>query len=167
MDVVWERYPLLAAHQHARRWLQFTANLGRAANTIDAYGRAVEDHLRVCALLGADPLTLRPDVVAAWIGDLHQRPTPRSAQAGHPGSGGGLANATIQQRIVAVRLFYDYLVEDGLRERNPVRRGQSGRRGRRPERVWSRGCSGRPGSPTRQPGRACWRSLGPSRCATG
>lgn len=26
----------------------------------------------------------------------------------------GLANATIQQRLVAVRLFYDYLVEEGL-----------------------------------------------------
>jgi integrase/recombinase XerD len=47
-------------------------------------------------------------------------------------SGAGLANATVQQRIVAVRSFYEFLVEDGLRERNPVRRGQSGRRGKRP-----------------------------------
>jgi integrase len=33
--------------------------------------------------------------------------------------------------VVAARSFYEFLVEDGLRERNPVRRGQSGRRGRR------------------------------------
>src|SRR5205807_380747 len=46
----------------------------------------------------------------------------------------GLSNATIQQRIIAVRSFYEYLVEDGLRERNPVRRGESRRRGRPPKR---------------------------------
>jgi site-specific recombinase XerC len=28
-------------------------------------------------------------------------------------SGAGLANATVQQRIVAVRSFYEFLVEDG------------------------------------------------------
>jgi site-specific recombinase XerD len=35
----------------------------------------------------------------------------------------GLSTAAIQQRIIAVRSFYEYLVDDGLRERNPVRRG--------------------------------------------
>ncbi|WP_210435178.1 site-specific integrase [Saccharopolyspora sp. ASAGF58] len=39
-------------------------------------------------------------------------------------SGSGLANATIQQRLVPVRLFYDYLMEEGLRESNPVGRGR-------------------------------------------
>jgi len=39
-------------------------------------------------------------------------------------SGSGLANATIQQRLVPVRLFYDYLIEEGLRESNPVGRGR-------------------------------------------
>jgi integrase/recombinase XerD len=34
-----------------------------------------------------------------------------------------LANVTVQQRLVAVRLFYDYLIEEGLRETNPVGRG--------------------------------------------
>ena len=38
-------------------------------------------------------------------------------------SGAGLANATLQQRLVPVRLFYDFLVEEGLRESNPVGRG--------------------------------------------
>src|SRR5438128_2258657 len=31
---------------------------------------------------------------------------------------------TIQQRLTAVRLFYDYLTEEGLRETNPVGRGR-------------------------------------------
>jgi site-specific recombinase XerD len=132
--IIWGRFPLVAGHDHARRWVQFIANIGRAANTVDAYGRAVEDHLRFCAAVGADPLSLRPDVVAAWIGDLHERQNPRTGNLVHLDSGSGLANATIQQRVVAVRSFYEFLVEDGLRELNPVRRGQSGRRGRRPRR---------------------------------
>lgn len=39
-------------------------------------------------------------------------------------SGAGLANETLQQRLVPVRLFYDYLVEEGPRESNPVGRGR-------------------------------------------
>lgn len=132
--VRWQRFPLVASHDHARRWLQFIANIGRAGNTVEAYGRALEDHLRFCASIGADPLVLRADVIAAWIGDLHQRPNSRSANVLHLDSRVGLSTATIQQRIIAVRSFYDYLVEDGLRQRNPVRRGESGRRGMPPKR---------------------------------
>ena len=36
---------------------------------------------------------------------------------------GVFANATVRQRITVVRLFYDYLVEEGLRTTNPVGRG--------------------------------------------
>lgn len=39
-------------------------------------------------------------------------------------SGAGLANATMQQRIVVLRLFYDYLVEEEVRPDNPVGRGR-------------------------------------------
>jgi len=35
----------------------------------------------------------------------------------------GLANATIQQRLTAVRLFYDHLVFEAVRNQNPVGRG--------------------------------------------
>ena len=68
-EVRWAYFPLVAAYEHAHRWLQFTANLGRAGNTIEAYGRALEDLLHFCGSVGADPLTLRADVIAAWIGD--------------------------------------------------------------------------------------------------
>ncbi|MFE2487260.1 tyrosine-type recombinase/integrase [Streptomyces mirabilis] len=129
--IPWGKFPTLAEHQLARRWLQFMANIGRASNTIDAYGRAVENHLRFCAVEGTDPVLAGADTVAAWIGDMLDRPRQRSAKAPlNPET--GLVNATVQQRLVAVRSFYEYLVEDGLRERNPVRRGQSSRRGRRP-----------------------------------
>lgn len=125
ITVHWERYPLVGQHAEARRWLQFTANIGRARNTVEAYGRAVDNHLAFCLTFGAAPERARPDAVAAWIGDTHQRPNPNG--------GVGLANSTIQVRIVGVRSFYDFLVEEGVRERNPVRRGQSSRRGARPK----------------------------------
>jgi integrase len=38
--------------------------------------------------------------------------------------GSGLANPTILQRLVPVRLFYDFLTEEGLRQSNPVGRGR-------------------------------------------
>ncbi|HEY9327340.1 MAG TPA: site-specific integrase [Streptomyces sp.] len=134
VDVPWGKFPTLAEDQEARRWLQFTANIGRAPNTIDAYGRAVEDHLRFCAAEGTEPLYAKADTVAAWIGEMLERAPSKPRGKGAARAGAGLANATIQQRIVAVRSFYEFLVEDGLRERNPVRRGQTGRSGRRPKR---------------------------------
>ncbi|MFI6585562.1 hypothetical protein [Embleya sp. NPDC050493] len=39
-------------------------------------------------------------------------------------SGAGLPNATLQQHLVPVRLFYDHLVEEGVRASNPVGRGR-------------------------------------------
>ena len=36
----------------------------------------------------------------------------------------GMANATIRLRLTAVRLFYDHLIEEGLRGDNPVGRGR-------------------------------------------
>jgi len=133
-EVRWRRFPLVAAHKHAHRWLQFPTHLGRAQNTVEAYGRALEDHLRFCGSVGVDPLQLRADVIAAWIGDLHERTNSRAANVLHLDSRVGLSNATIQQRIIAARSFYEYLVEHGLRERNPVRRGEPGCQGRPPKR---------------------------------
>ncbi|AQA07241.1 hypothetical protein BVC93_32545 (plasmid) [Mycobacterium sp. MS1601] len=126
-EVAWERFADVGAHEQGRRWLQFTANIGRAPNTIDAYGRALQDYFTYCVAAGADPVTARGDVVAAWIGDMRTR-------ARDDGGACGLSDATVQQRVVAVRGFYDFLVEDQLRERNPVRRGQAGRRGKQPRR---------------------------------
>jgi integrase len=38
--------------------------------------------------------------------------------------GVGLSNATLQQRLTALRLFYDYLMEEGIRDDQPVGRGR-------------------------------------------
>jgi integrase len=58
------------------------------------------------------------------VRELTERPSHRGANVVSLDSGSGLANATIQQRLVPVRLFYDFLMEEGVRESNPVGRGR-------------------------------------------
>jgi hypothetical protein len=60
--------------------------------------------------------------------ELAERPSRRGANVVSIDSGLGLANTTRQQRMVPVRLFYDFLVEEGVRESNPVGRGRVGER---------------------------------------
>src|SRR2546421_756119 len=55
---------------------------------------------------------------------MTSRPSRRGSNVVSIDSGAGLANATLQQRLVPVRLFYDFLVEEGVRESNPVGRGR-------------------------------------------
>src|SRR5207302_8941882 len=66
-------------------------------------------------------LAKRPDV-ARYVHDLKERPGHRGRNVVSFESGVGLANATLQQRLVAVRLFYDYLMEEGRCDTNPVGR---------------------------------------------
>lgn len=120
--IIWDKFPLVAGHEHARRWLQFTANIGRAPNTVMAYGRAVEDHLRFCVLAGADPLTLRADVVAAWIGDLHERPNRMGAH----GAGGRPGRSPGREPAAAVRRRPGH-VPGGRRSRSPHMPGPTGK----------------------------------------
>ena len=66
--------------------------------------------------------------------DLRERPGRHGANVIALDSGAGLANATLQLRVTVVRLFYDFLVEERVRDRNPVARGYrsaDGRAGRR------------------------------------
>jgi len=49
-------------------------------------------------------------------GELRTRPGRHGGNVLVPDSGTGLANATLQQRLsVPARLFYDFLVEEGVR----------------------------------------------------
>ena len=125
MTVVhWERYPHVAALPAACTWLTIQSHLGLAQATIDAYGRALHDYFTFCHAQGIAPGAATRAHLAAYVSDLTQRPHRQGPTVVHLTSGTGLANATIQQRLVAVRLFYDYLVEEGQREVNPVGRGR-------------------------------------------
>lgn len=120
----WERFPLINQSSSARSWLQFQFNLGLAPNTIEAYGRSLEDYLSFCSRHSIDLETAKKDQIAAYVHDLTSRPHSRGANVRYLHSGTGLANATLQQRITALRLFYDHLIEDGVRADNPVGRGR-------------------------------------------
>lgn len=123
-EVRWERYPKVAQERHARSWLAMLANLGRAGNTIDAYGRALDDFFAFSARKGVEPTVAGREHLAGYVRDLLLRPNPRGANVRALDSASGLANATLQQRLTAVRLYYDYLIEEGLRADNPVGRGR-------------------------------------------
>ena len=119
-----ERWPVLGRHGRAAEWLGIWTNLGRAPRTIDAYARGLAEYLLVCERDGVDPLTASRSRVALFVRELATRPHRRGGNVVALDSGTGLSNATLQQRLVSVRLFYDFLVEEGVRESNPIGRGR-------------------------------------------
>jgi integrase/recombinase XerD len=123
-DLEWARYPSVASDAHARIWLRIQADLGRASNTVEAYGGGLEDFLRFSKHAGVLPATANRGHVAAYVRELAERPNPKSPRVRRLDSGHGLSNATMQQRLTVVRLFYDYLMEEGVRTNNPVGRGK-------------------------------------------
>src|SRR3984885_4298215 len=124
MAAAWaDRWPVLGRHERAAEWLRIWADLGRAPRTIDAYARGVAEYLEVCERDGVDPVAATRAQVAAFVRELTSRPSRRGPNVVVLDSGAGLANATLQQRLGPVRLFYDFLMEEGLRESNPVGRG--------------------------------------------
>lgn len=123
-DVSWARYPRLAQTPRARSWLQIQANLGLAPSTVDAYGRALEEYLDFCSQREITAEAATREHVSWYVHDLTARPNPRGNKVRMLDSGFGLANATLQQRLTAVRLFHDYLIEEGVRPDNPVGRGR-------------------------------------------
>ncbi|RJO77685.1 site-specific integrase [Nocardia panacis] len=125
------KWPVLGRHERAAEWLGVWSDLGRVPRTLDAYARGLSEYLLMCEREQVDPVTANRSHVAMFVRELASRPHRRGANVVSIDSGAGLANATIQQRLVPVRLFYDFLMEEGVRESNPVGRGRytPGRRG--------------------------------------
>ena len=111
-----ERWPAIARHPMAAAWLKLQVQLGLAPRTIDAYGRALADYLTVCERDGIDPLVADRAEIAHYVHDLAHRPGRRGPNVVAIDSGVGLANATMQLRLVAVPLVL-----------RPPRRGGSAR----------------------------------------
>jgi site-specific recombinase XerD len=105
--VRWELVPLTAAHPLCRAWLTFQSQRGLSRNTLEAYSRGLEVFLRFLA----DQQLLISAVTRAQIGTY---------LATMQSDGGAISNATIQQRITVLRLFYSHLVDEGLCSKNPV-----------------------------------------------
>lgn len=121
----WFRYPFVAANVQASEWLTTEILLGLAPNTLDAYARGLDDFLSFCQRYGIEPGTATRADLARYVGDLRSRPRPHPR--GVPDdltTSTGLSNATLQQRLTAVRLFFDFLIEQGQRTDHPVGRGR-------------------------------------------
>ena len=117
--IQWSRYPTIAANEPARRWLQSVADLGLASNTVEAYGRGVEQFLLFNRAMGVTSENARRDHIAAYVRFA-------SAKRGDKDGAGvqAVANATLHQRLTAVRLYYDFLVQEQSLAINPVPRGR-------------------------------------------
>ena len=93
----------LGRHERAAEWLQVWTDPGRAPRTVDAYARGLAEYLQVCEREGVDPVAAGRAHLAAYVRELSSRPSMRGANVVSIDSGTGLANATLQQRLVAVR----------------------------------------------------------------
>jgi site-specific recombinase XerD len=102
-----EHLPLTAAHPLCRAWLTLQSQRGLARNTLEAYSRGLEVFLR---FLAGQQLPI-PAVTRAHIG---------AYLASMQSDAVAISNATVQQRITVLRLFYSHLVDEGLCNKNPL-----------------------------------------------
>lgn len=84
----------------------------------------MNDFLSFCRRINVCPEAASRADVSAYVHDLAHRPRPDLVQAQIIDHQVGLSNATLQQRLTAVRLFYDFLVEESVLPDNPVGRGR-------------------------------------------
>lgn len=137
------RFPTLFNQPYSGQWLTIQDSYLRP-NTIDAYAYALVDYFRFCAIHAINPPDAKQIDIAAYHRDLNSR--SKSAKNTVPAVGTGyirstthvgFAKATVRLRLVAVRLYYEYLTEQEVRATNPVKTGKhtkgirdgSGRRG--------------------------------------
>ena len=144
-EVRWDYYPLIAKHPAAHSFVERLTLKGKRPKTVDAYARAVEDLLSYFSerdparVLEADEADLD-----AYIDHLKHSDPKKRGRGGMSEdhtkirhlTGRKLSDNTIVQRVVACRLFYDFLIRKRLRSDpiNPIARGNDGRNGQRPER---------------------------------
>src|SRR5258708_3098276 len=122
-EIRWELYPLVATSELSRTWLQLQVHLQLAPKTLDAYGRSLNDFFDFCQRSEVIPEMMTREQVTLYVHDLAHRPNPRGTNVLSIEHGQGLSNSTMQQRITVLRLFCDSLVEQQLRQENPVGRG--------------------------------------------
>ena len=106
----------------AERWLSIQKDLGRAPNTLLAYRRSLESYDSFCLTLQKPVYDATREDVSLFVRWMTAFRLPARRKTKSERS--GMANATIRLRLTAVRLFYDHLIEEGLRGDNPVGRGR-------------------------------------------
>lgn len=125
------RFPTLFEQPYAGEWL--TEQEFRAPNTVSAYGYALVDYFRFCAIHAITPADAKRAEVVAYVRDLSER--SKSATPALPGkrpgyvrstTHEGFAKATVRLRLATVRLYYKYLKATKVRATNPVEEGVYG-----------------------------------------
>ena len=104
-------------------WLLIQQNLGLASNTILAYRNVLNDYSSFCTSQKLLPYKATKEDIALYVKNLLTRPVKSNLSPHidkYPQH--GLSNATIQQRLTVLRLYYDFLIEEGIRSDHPVGR---------------------------------------------
>lgn len=144
-EVRWEHYARVADHAAARAFVERLVLKGKQPKTVDAYARAVEDLLAYFARTGlSQVIEAGEGDLDMYIADLKKRGPKKRGRGGMIEdetkvrylTGRKLSDNTIAQRVVACRLFYEFLIRKQLRSDpvNPIERGNDGRDGQRPAR---------------------------------
>ncbi len=144
-EITWAYYPRIAAHPTARAFVERLQLQGKRPKTVDAYARSIEDLLSYFSSIDPDRLLEADEAdLDGYIANLKRRSPRKRGRGGMREdtakilsfSGGRLSDNTIAQRVVACRLFYEFLIRKRLRTDpiNPIARGNAGRNGQRPAR---------------------------------
>lgn len=144
-EVRWEHYPGVANHAAARAFVERLVLKGKRPKTVDAYARAIEDLLAYFTNIDPERLLEADEAdLDGYIASLKRRGPKRRGRGGMIEdetkirylTGRKLSDNTIAQRVVACRLFYDFLLHKHLRADpiNPIARGSDGRDGHHPTR---------------------------------
>lgn len=94
-----------------------------------AYRCALNDYLAFCDRQQRYPHDANREHIALFVRFMADRPTSGQHGPLDDAPRSGLANATIRQRLTAVRLYHDHLIEEGIRPDSPVGRGRYTPRG--------------------------------------
>jgi len=142
-EVKWDYYPLVAAQSAARSFIERLVLKGKRPKTVDAYARAIEDLLTYFSTTPSEQVLEADEAeLDGYISSLKQRGPKKRGRGGMIEdttkirylTGCKLSDSTIAQRVVACRLFYDFLIRKRLRcdPINPIARGSDGRDGHHP-----------------------------------
>jgi integrase/recombinase XerD len=105
---------------------EFQATRGLAANTIEAYGRDLDSYLGFLESQNIPFNSVVRPTIGAYVRSIAELPVPRVRKKGAEART-TLAHATLQQHLTVVRLFHDFLVEERVCTRNPLRPAVGGR----------------------------------------
>jgi site-specific recombinase XerD len=142
-EVRWDLYPHVATDHQARTFIQWLVLNARRPKTIDAYARAIDHFLKTFP----EPerlIEVNEADLLSYLASLKQR-VPHRRKYAFPSDipdnvsspvQATLSDATIAQHIVALRLFYDFLIRRQFRsdQINPLPRGSLGLYGTSPKR---------------------------------